>query len=85
MSPQQLRSIVSANIRERRRVLGMNQQALATACQTRQATISRIECGKTPIDDVLLARLGEALSVHPAALMMESDQKAAKKNLKIGA
>ena len=85
MSPQQLRSIVSRNIRARRNELHMNQQSLAVACRVKQATISRIESGKSAIDDEILALLGEALSVHPATLMIEATAKAAKRNLKIGA
>lgn len=89
MTPSQLRSVISQNIRELRKRLGLNQIALAEACESTQATISRIEKGVVGCDDAMLAKLGEALRVHPATLMMAAEphvsEKPKHRNLKIGA
>lgn len=89
MTPTQLRTVISHNIRDLRKRLGIKQIALAEACGSTQATISRLEKGIVGCDDTMLAKLGEALHCHPASLMMAADDRAAEKskqrNLKIGA
>lgn len=82
MTPKQLRTLISANIRERRKLLHLNQVALASACACTQAQISALEKGKSGCSDEMLAKLSQALHCHPAALLMES---AYAENLKIGA
>ncbi len=89
MTPKQLREVISKNVRDAREKANLNQSELAHLCGTRQATISRIENGISGVDDEILAKLGEALKVHPAALMMDAAGKSAEKpkhrSLKIGA
>lgn len=82
MTPKQLRALISSNVHQRRVELGLNQIALAEACDCTQASISRIEKGLSGCSDEMLAKLSQALKCHPAALMMEP---ASEKNLKIGA
>lgn len=82
MSPKQLRALISRNIRERRKELGINQVTLAKACACTQGAISNLEKGLSGCSDEMIAKLSQALHCHPAALMMESS---AADNLKIGA
>lgn len=85
MTKQQLREIISQNVRDRRIAAHMNQSELARACRTRQAQISLLESGKAQFDDEILALLGDALGVHPASLMLDPSKTVKAKNLKIGA
>lgn len=82
MTPKQLRALISRNVRSRRKELGLNQVALASACECTQAQISRLEKGLSGCSDEMIAKLSQALHCHPASLMMEN---AAQSNLKIGA
>ncbi|MFM9962225.1 MAG: helix-turn-helix domain-containing protein [Planctomycetaceae bacterium] len=85
MTKQELRTIISTNMRQRRLAARMNQADLAKACQTRQAQISLLESGKAQFDDEILVLLGDALGVHPASLMMEPAITSQQKTLKINA
>lgn len=82
MSPKQLRALISRNVRIRRTELGINQVALAKACQCTQGAISRLEKGISGCSDEMIAKLSQALHCHPASFMMEA---ASAENLKIGA
>lgn len=82
MTPKQLRSLISRNVRSRRKELGITQTSLAEACNCTQAAISSLEKGNSGCSDEMLAKLSTALHLHPAALMMEN---AVSTNLKIGA
>lgn len=85
MSPKQLRTVISENVQRLRKHAHMTQLALATACECKQANISRIEKGLVGCSDEMLAKLSEALDCHPATFMMEATASHRSAKLKIGA
>ncbi len=69
---QQLSTRLGRNVRERRKALGLSQEALAFAAQVDAASLSRIESGRVGDRGVGLgriARLAHALKVAPEVLL----------------
>lgn len=66
---EDLRTILAANIRQRRRELGMTQADLALRLDVSQPYIVKVEKGRVSTGLDQLARLAEALEVDAASLL----------------
>jgi transcriptional regulator with XRE-family HTH domain len=56
--------ILSANLRERRKILGISQEKLAELADVTTQTINNIECCRSWVSDSLMLKLAEALGVE---------------------
>ena len=69
IQPEQLRTILKANLRSRRQELGLRQSDVASVAGITQAYYAQIEGGiRVPTLDIL-ATLADALNTNPSALL----------------
>ncbi|GHT65771.1 hypothetical protein FACS1894110_08340 [Spirochaetia bacterium] len=78
-SPEKLREILSANIKDRRRALGISQEKLAMAAELSSQTINDIEGCRMWVSDKSIVKLAGALKVEAyqllaPAIKLEGDQ-----------
>ena len=73
-------SPIVVRIREVREARGLTQEMLAVRADTRQATISDLETGRTGrVDLDLLERIARALGVEPGELIVREPAKASRR------
>ncbi len=70
MQADELVSVVAANVKRYRKIIGMTQTDLANAIGSCQEHISDIERGKIKIGVDTLAKIGEAVGVEPHLLVI---------------
>jgi transcriptional regulator with XRE-family HTH domain len=70
-----LRTLLSANIKARRKALGISQEKLAELVNVSTKTITDIECCRSWVGDRTMARLAEALGVEPFQLFVPHDSR----------
>ncbi|GHV89979.1 hypothetical protein AGMMS50268_04820 [Spirochaetia bacterium] len=78
-NPEKLRKILSANIKDRRRALGISQEKLAMAAELSSQTINDIEGCRMWVSDKSMVKLAGALKVEAyqllaPAIKLEEDQ-----------
>ena len=66
---EELRTVIGANVRDQRRIVGLTQRQLATTVGVTDAQISRIEAGKSSPSVELLALLADTLDTTPSTLL----------------
>ena len=64
---------VAERVRRARQRLGMSQQDLARKAQASLTYIGKLERGENSVGVDMLARLAEALGIHPAALLADDE------------
>jgi len=74
---QDLRQILSANIKEQRRILGISQEKLAEMAGLSWQTINSIECRRTWVSDNTLKALADVFKIETFQLLMPSETRAA--------
>ena len=67
---EKLREILSANIKDRRRALGISQEKLAMAAELSSQTINDIEGCRMWVSDKSIVKLAEALNVEAYQLLI---------------
>jgi transcriptional regulator with XRE-family HTH domain len=72
-----LRQILTANIKEQRKVLGISQEKLAEMAGLSWQTVNSIECQRTWVSDNTLEALAAALKIEPFQLLMPPEIRAA--------
>jgi len=72
-----LRQILSANIKEQRRILGISQEKLAEMAGLSWQTVNSIECRRTWVSDNTLKALADAFKIETFQLLMPSETRAA--------
>ena len=73
MDKTELRKILSANIKVKRRFLGLTQETLAEKAELSAQTINDIEGCRTWVSDKTLVKLAEVLHSSPSELLMPSE------------
>jgi len=74
---QDLRQILSANIKEQRQILGISQEKLAEMAGLSWQTINSIECRRTWVSDNTLKALANVFKIDTFQLLMPSETRAA--------
>lgn len=69
--PSELRRVFAANVRARRKRLGISQEELADRAQVHRTFIGAVERAETNISIDNIARISAALGVRAAELMIE--------------
>jgi transcriptional regulator with XRE-family HTH domain len=70
-----LRMLLSANVKARRKTLGISQEKLAELVNVSPKTITDIECCRSWVGDRTMSRLAEALGVEPFQLFVPQDSR----------
>ena len=73
MSEVKFLSDLGSKIREARKSQSITQTKLAETCQIEKANMSRIESGKTNVTVLTLWKIGKALNLPVAELLMGSE------------
>ena len=73
MDKTELRKILSANIKIKRRFLGLTQETLAEKAELSAQTINDIEGCRMWVSDKTLVKLAEVLHSSPSELLMPSE------------
>ena len=74
---QGLRQILSANIKEQRRILGVSQEKLAEMAGLSWQTVNSIECQRTWLSDKTLEALAAVFNIETFQLLMPPETRAA--------
>ena len=72
-----LRQILSANIKEQRRILGVSQEKLAEMAGLSWQTVNSIECQRTWVSDNTLEALANVFKIETFQLLMPPETRAA--------
>lgn len=72
-----LRHILSANIKEQRRILGISQEKLAEMAGLSWQTVNSIECQRTWVSDSTLEALAHVFNIETFQLLMPPEIRAA--------
>lgn len=70
-----LRTLLSANIKARRKALGISQEKLAELVNVSTKTITDIECCRSWVGDRTMSKLAEALGVEPFQLFVPGESR----------
>lgn len=65
-----LRSILAANLKEHRKIMGFSQEKLAEMAGLSWQTVNSIECHRTWVSDNTLESLAEALKIESFQLLL---------------
>jgi transcriptional regulator with XRE-family HTH domain len=76
-SGRDLRHILSANIKEQRKILGISQEKLAEMAGLSWQTVNSIECRRTWVSDTTLETLAAALNIETFQLLIPVEIRAA--------
>ena len=74
---QDLRQILSANIKEQRSILGVSQEKLAEMAGLSWQTVNSIECQRTWVSDTTLKVLAAVFQIETFQLLMPPETRAA--------
>jgi len=74
---QDLRQILSANIKEQRQILGISQEKLAEMASLSWQTINSIECQRTWVSDNTLKNISDVFKIETFQLLMPPEARAA--------
>ena len=74
---QDLRQILSANIKEQRQILGVSQEKLAEMAGLSWQTVNSIECQRTWVSDNTLEALAAVFKIETFQLLMPPETRAA--------
>lgn len=74
---QNLRHILSANIKEQRQILGVSQEKLAEMAGLSWQTVNSIECQRTWVSDNTLEALAAVFKIETFQLLMPPETRAA--------
>ena len=74
---QDLRQILSANVKEQRQVLGISQEKLAEMAGLSWQTVNSIECKRTWVSDNTLKALSNVFKIETFQLLMPPEVKTA--------
>jgi transcriptional regulator with XRE-family HTH domain len=74
---QDLRQILSANLKEQRQILGISQEKLAEMAGLSWQTVNSIECQRTWVSDNTLKALADVFKIETFQLLMPSEARAA--------
>ncbi|MCL2185488.1 MAG: helix-turn-helix domain-containing protein [Treponema sp.] len=74
---QDLRQILSANIKEQRKILGISQEKLAEKAGLSWQTVNSIECMRTWVSDNTLEALASVFKIETFQLLMPFETRAA--------
>ena len=72
-----LRQILSANIKEQRKILGISQEKLAEMAGLSWQTVNSIECQRTWVSDNTLEALAAVFKIETFQLLMPPETRAA--------
>jgi transcriptional regulator with XRE-family HTH domain len=73
---QDLRQILSANIKEQRQILGISQEKLAEMAGLSWQTVNSIECQRTWVSDNTLKALANVFKIETFQLLMPPETRA---------
>lgn len=73
---QDLRQILSANIKEQRQILGVSQEKLAEMAGLSWQTVNSIECQRTWVSDNTLKALSAVFKIETFQLLMPPETRA---------
>ena len=74
---QNLRQILSANIKEQRHILGISQEKLAEMAGLSWQTVNSIECQRTWVSDKTLEALASVFKIETFQLLMPQETRIA--------
>jgi transcriptional regulator with XRE-family HTH domain len=74
---QDLRQILSANVKEQRRILEISQEKLAEMAGLSWQTVNSIECQRTWVSDNTLEALANVFKIETFQLLMPPETRAA--------
>jgi len=74
---QNLRQILSANIKKQRQILGISQEKLAEMAGLSWQTVNSIECQRTWVSDKTLEALALVFKIETFQLLMPQETRAA--------
>jgi len=74
---QNLRQILSANIKEQRHILGISQEKLAEMAGLSWQTVNSIECQRTWVSDKTLEALSSVFKIETFQLLMPQETRIA--------